>query len=149
MEGMTIGQVSRQTGVGIETLRFYERESLIPAPPRNRSGYRMYQPEAVARIAFIRHAKALGFSLADIRELLFLRVDAAASCLEIKEIALARIADIEVRLSALTRMREALQDLAGTCRAGRSAGECQLLDSLLAGNFVDAESLSLDRIEEQ
>ncbi len=129
--------------LNIETLRFYEREGLIPPPPRNGSGYRVYLPQAVDRVAFIRHAKALGFPLSDIRELLFLRVDAEASCLEIKETAEARIADIEARLVALTEMRDALQSLAGTCRAGRSAGQCQLLDSLLAGSFIDAGALSL------
>lgn len=148
MQGMTIGQVADQLGVGIETLRFYEREKLIPAPPRNSSGYRMYTVSAVARIAFIRHAKALGFSLADIRELLFLRVDAKASCLEIKEIAVDRISDIEARIAALTQMRDALKKLAGTCRSGRTAGQCRLLDSLLAESFVATRELTPYRNKE-
>ena len=137
MQGMTIGQVADYTGVGVETVRFYERENLIPEPPRNNSGYRLYPPAAVERISFIRHAKGLGFSLAEIRELLFLRVDDNASCQEIKEIAVQKISDIEERIEALGQMRDALKELARTCSRGRPVAECRILDSLLAGNFMD------------
>ncbi len=139
MNAMTVGQVARHTGVGIETVRFYERKALLPVPERNRSGYRVYQQAAVDRILFIRNAKALGFSLAEIKELLFLRVDDAASCFEIKEIAVDKISDIEQRIEALTRIRDALQELARTCRKGRSAAECRILESLLAGDYTDSK----------
>lgn len=71
---MTIGQVAKAAGVGVETVRFYERVGLIPDPPRRPSGYREYPPDAVHRIEFIKRAKALGFTLAEIGELLSLRV---------------------------------------------------------------------------
>jgi len=139
MDVMTIGQVARQTGVGVETVRFYEKQALLPVPDRNSSGYRIYSPAAVERLLFIRHAKAIGFSLTEIRELLFLRVDDEASCLEIKEIAVDKVRDIDHRISALTRMREALTELARTCRKGRSAAECRILESLLADDFRMAD----------
>ncbi len=134
MSVMTIGQVALHTGVGVETIRFYERKALLPEPERNGSGYRIYRQAAVERILFIRHAKALGFSLAEIKELLFLRVDDAASCLEIKEMAVDKIKDIEQRITALTRIRDALKELAQSCRKGRSAAECRILESLLAND---------------
>jgi len=96
----------------------------------------MYQPSAVERIVFIRYAKELGFSLAEIRELLFLRVDDNSSCMEIKEIAEDKISDIEERIAALDRMRDALKDLVRTCRPGRTVAECRILDSLLVGTFT-------------
>ena len=74
MRALTIGQVARQAGVGVETVRFYERQGLLDAPPRRASGYRQYAPEMVARLQFIRRAKELGFALKEIRELLSLRV---------------------------------------------------------------------------
>ena len=74
MGSFTIGQLARRAGVGIETVRFYEREGLIPEPPRRPSGYRDYPPETVTRIVFIRRAKDLGFSLKEINELLDFRV---------------------------------------------------------------------------
>jgi len=79
MDVMAIGQAARYTGVGVETLRFYEHKEPLPAPEHNKPGHRIYTLAAVERIFFIRHAKALGFSLAEIRELLFLRVDDDAS----------------------------------------------------------------------
>ena len=75
METFTIGQMAKQAGVNIETVRFYEREGLIPEPPRKASGYRQYSPDFVKRILFIKRAQTLGFSLKEIAELLDLRVE--------------------------------------------------------------------------
>ena len=74
MERYTTGQLSKLAGVGVETVRYYERKGLLPVPPRSRSGYRQYDSEALRRVAFIRRAQGLGFTLAEIDELLSLRV---------------------------------------------------------------------------
>src|SRR5215475_7493814 len=82
---MTIGQVAKLSGVGVETIRFYEREGLLNKPKRKESGYRMFDSEVVSRIQFIKRVKELGFSLKEIRELLFLRVDSRATGKEVKK----------------------------------------------------------------
>ncbi|MDP6106829.1 MAG: heavy metal-responsive transcriptional regulator [Candidatus Brocadiia bacterium] len=95
MGNLTIGKVARQSGVGVETVRFYEREGLIEQPPRRPSGYRQYPQEAVLRLCFIRRAKQLGFSLREIKELLALRVGGSTSCSEVRQRAEAKIAVVE------------------------------------------------------
>src|SRR5919106_6046 len=105
MGGMTIGQVAKHAGVGVETVRFYERRGLLDAPPRRASGYRQYSPDVVRRIQFIKRAKDLGFSLREICELLSLRVDPDTTCDEVKQRAEAKIADIKTKLRDLRRMQ--------------------------------------------
>src|SRR5205085_4323513 len=85
MEIFSIGQVARRACVGVETVRFYEREGLLEEPARRASGYRQYSEEAVKQICFIKRAQQLGFSLKEIRELLTLRVDRQNSCEQVKE----------------------------------------------------------------
>ena len=94
MEALTIGQLARQAAVGVETIRFYEREGLLAEPERRPSGYRQYPAEVVRRVRFIRHAKELGFTLKEIQELLELRVDPVSSCADVRRHARAKIADI-------------------------------------------------------
>src|SRR5690242_13179354 len=94
MKPLTIGQVARRTGVGIETVRFYEREGLLNRPARSpSSGYRLYEEEVVARLEFILRAKELGFTLNEIKELLFLRLAPDTSCADVKARAEVKIAD--------------------------------------------------------
>jgi DNA-binding transcriptional MerR regulator len=81
---LTIGQVAKGAGVGVETVRFYEREGLVPAPKRRPSGYRQYPADTVRRIRFVQAAKDLGFTLKEIRELLSLRVAAGKSCADVR-----------------------------------------------------------------
>src|ERR671918_2137551 len=97
MGGMTIGQVAKHAGVGVETVRFYERQGLLDAPPRRASGYRQYSQDVIRRIQFIKRAKDLGFALREIRELLSLRVDPNTPCDEVKHRAEAKIADIDTK----------------------------------------------------
>lgn len=125
-----IGQVARQSGVGVETVRFYEREGLIPQPPRPESGFRRYPQDVVSRIRFIQRSKALGFSLREIKELLLLRVDSATSCGEVKKRAEAKIDDIERKIYALQEMRKALARLTAACRGKGPTGECPILEAL-------------------
>ena len=141
MKDMTIGQLARHCGVGVQTIRYYERNALLPRAARNASGYRIYGPAARDRILFIRQAKGLGFTLAEIRDLLFLQLDDSASCMEINEIAQEKIQNLEQRITALSKMRDSLQDLIRNCRQGRSAAECQMLLALLG----DQTSASADQ----
>lgn len=127
---MTIGQVAREAGVGVETIRFYERVGLLEEPPRRQSGYRQYSPDAVKRIRFIKRAKELGFSLKEIKELLYLRVDTSTSCGAVKRRAEAKISDIERKVQDLQRMKRALVKLAAACSGRGPISECPILDAL-------------------
>jgi len=130
MESLTIGQLAQRAGVGVETLRFYEREGLISEPPRRPSGYRDYPLETVARIVFIRRAKGIGFTLKEIKELLELRVRPRRSCAQVKESAHAKIADIDGKIAALRGMRRALKKLTKACEERIPTTECPILASL-------------------
>ncbi len=130
MDGMTIGTLARKAGVGVETLRFYERKGLLPEPPRSFSGYRQYPGEAVARVRFIRRAKELGFTLREIRELLELRADETVTCETVRRRATAKIADIERRIRSLEAVRDALARLAADCPASGTADACPILEAL-------------------
>ena len=130
MESLTIGQVARRAGIGIETMRFYERQGLIKEPPRRDSGYRQYPDDVVARLRFIKRAKELGFSLKEIKELLALRVDPETTCAEVKSRAQAKIVDVEAKILALQRIRKALVKLTTVCRGSGPTSECPILDAL-------------------
>ena len=108
MDTLSIGQVARRAGVGVETVRFYEREGLLEEPPRRASGYRLYSEQVVTRLHFIKRAQKLGFSLKEISELLLLRVDAQTSCDEVRQRTEAKLAEVERKLVELQRMRQAL-----------------------------------------
>jgi MerR family mercuric resistance operon transcriptional regulator len=130
MKTLTIGQVSRHAGVGIETVRFYERQGLLEEPARRESGYRQYGEDVVARLRFIRRAKELGFSLKEIKELLALRVDPTTTCAEVRSKATAKIADVEQKIEALQRIKKALVKLTAVCRGRGPTSECPILDAL-------------------
>lgn len=130
MRPLTIGQVAKNAGVGIETVRFYERQGLISEPPRKESGYRQYPEDVVARLRFIHRAKELGFSLKEIKELLALRLDPATTCAEVKSRATAKIADIEAKIETLQRMKKALVKLTKSCSGRGPTSECPILDAL-------------------
>ncbi|MEO7736124.1 MAG: heavy metal-responsive transcriptional regulator [Kofleriaceae bacterium] len=123
-----IGDVSRMTGLSIDTVRFYEKEGLLGAV-RRKSGIRQYARDAVRRLEFVRRASALGFTLAEIRGLLGLRVSSRTSCETVRERALAKLADVERRVAELERMRDALAELAATCSRTTNAA-CPFLDAL-------------------
>ena len=130
METLSIGQVARRAGVGVETVRFYEREGLLEEPPRRASGYRQYSEQVVKRIHFIKRAQQLGFSLKEITELLMLRVDGHTSCEEVKQHTEAKIAEVERKLVELQRMRQALLQVAALCTGEGPASACPMLDAL-------------------
>ena len=130
MKPLSIGEVARQAAVGVETVRFYERQGLLDEPERKPSGYRQYDPEAVAVLRFIRRAKELGFTLKEIKALLGLRLAASATRAEVRRQARAKVADIEAKVADLQRMRGALLELIDTCHGDGPAGGCPILASL-------------------
>ncbi|MDF1569906.1 MAG: MerR family transcriptional regulator, partial [Spirochaetaceae bacterium] len=97
-KGLTIGELAGRTGVGVEALRFYERKGLLPSPTRDASGYRRYREDDVVRVRFIRRAKELGFTLAEIHELLELRATDEKTCEEVRTIARDKITDLDQRI---------------------------------------------------
>jgi MerR family mercuric resistance operon transcriptional regulator len=130
MQALTIGKVARRAEVGVETVRFYERQGLIAAPQRARSGYRLYPEDTVARIRFIRRAKALGFTLRDIRELLALRVDPEISSAEIKACVQEKMTAIAEKIRTLQRMHETLVRLTSVCDGCAPVSACPILEAL-------------------
>ena len=130
MDMLSIGQVARRAGVGVETVRFYEREGLLEEPPRRASGYRQYDEQVVKRLHFIKRAQQLGFSLKEITELLMLRVDGQTSCEEVKRHAETKIAGVEQKLLELQRMRQALLQVASLCTGEGPRSRCPMLDAL-------------------
>ena len=99
--GLKIGVLAERAQVNLQTLRYYERERLLPEPPRLSSGYRAYPDNAVRRVRFIKRAQDIGFTLAEIRELLSLRIDPTRERTEVRELAQARIAEIEGKIRTL------------------------------------------------
>lgn len=136
---MFIGELADASGVGVETVRFYEREGLLPEPPRTGGGYRVYDADAVRRVRFILRAKELGFTLAETKELLELRVTDPAACGDVEATARAKITDIEARIQELERIRAVLGDLVRACAANEQTGECPILDALEDGSDTEWE----------
>ena len=112
---LTIGEAARRGGLGVETLRYYERRGLIEEPPRKRSGYRQYPLEVVRRLHFILRAKELGFTLEEIVELLSLHPDPSTPCADVAQQIETKTRDIESRIADLERIRLALRDLKRAC----------------------------------
>ncbi len=127
---LTIGQVAHRAGIGVETVRFYERKGLVEEPPRADSGYRQYPEDVVARLRFIRRAKELGFMLSEISELLSLRVDPDITCADVKKQAEFKIADVEEKIRVLQGIKTALKKLAASCVGTGPTSECPILEAM-------------------
>ncbi len=129
---LTIGRVAKATGLGVETIRYYEREKLILPPARSDSGYRHYDESAIERIEFIIRAKALGFTLHEIKELLNLHDDPDTTCADFKARAEQKISQIQQKINALQEMRENLSQVTEACPGdSRDAHDnCPILNSL-------------------
>jgi Hg(II)-responsive transcriptional regulator len=137
MRSFTIGQIARQTGVGIETIRFYERQGLVPEPPRTPAGYRQYGEDAVERLRFIQRAKELGFSLKETEELIALRLGEGVAAEEVRARAEAKIRDVEAKIRDLDRIRATLQKLAEACLHRGESAACPILGALVQGEDAD------------
>jgi MerR family mercuric resistance operon transcriptional regulator len=130
MTAIRTGELARRAGVGVETLRFYEREGLLPKPPQRASGYRDYPPEAVDLVRFIRRAQALGFTLKEVRELLALREVPRATCGDVVVLARHKVAEIDAKLADLRAMRAALTGLLKGCTGAAPIARCPIIESL-------------------
>lgn len=126
---LTIGALGRASGVNVETIRYYERIGLLPAPPRTGSGYRLYGPEHAHRLAFIRHGRELGFPLEAIRELLALSDHPDRSCAEADRIARTHLREVEERIARLQALRGELERMIGQCARGR-VSDCRIIEAL-------------------
>jgi MerR family mercuric resistance operon transcriptional regulator len=133
MQPLSPSALAREAGVNQQTIRYYERRGLIPPPPRTRSGYRMFPPDTLRRVRFIRQAQALGFTLKEIQALLNLRVRPGVGCADIRQRAREKIGDIGEKIAALKRMEAALTKLANRCRGRGPVEECPILDALDTG----------------
>ena len=127
---MKIGEVAKAAGVGIDAVRFYEREGLLPEPDRRPSGYRDYSSDAVLDLRFIRRAKELGFSLKEIKELLSINREPDATASDVKKLAEEKLADLEDKIRSLQRMKKALRDVAELCPGRGPLSDCSILRSL-------------------
>lgn len=133
---LKIGELAERGGVNLQTIRYYEREGLLPEPPRLASGYRMFPETAARRVRFIKRAQELGFSLGEIRELLSLREDAGAGAQDMREHAKAKIADIDGKIRTLRAMKDALSRLTEKCPGCGPLSDCPILDALDAKGAV-------------
>jgi MerR family mercuric resistance operon transcriptional regulator len=125
-----IGELAGRTGCNIETIRYYERIGLVPHPARSAGRYRLYETEDVRRLAFVRRARELGFSLDEVRTLLALSAEHGDStCGEVRELAARHLADVRVKIADLRAMQRALTEAVRLCDAGQLAG-CPLIDTL-------------------
>ncbi|MGH8183873.1 MAG: heavy metal-responsive transcriptional regulator [Rhodanobacteraceae bacterium] len=127
---ITIGAVARQAGVGIDTVRYYEREGLLPEPVRRASGYRDYGAGVIERLRFIRRAKELGFTLHEIRELLVLSTDRERGVKSVKQRAEVRLVGVEQRIRELQRVKRGLKQLIDACPGHGALEHCPILRAL-------------------
>jgi len=127
---LTIGAVAKRVGVAIDTIRYYEREGLLPEPLRRASGYRSYDESAIRRLRFIRRAKDLGFTLEEIRELLALSADRQRGVKAVKQRAERRLEAIDQRIAELRRVRDGLAQLVESCPGHGRPEDCPILRAL-------------------
>ncbi len=129
MPTLTIGKAARDADVNIETVRFYERRGLIDRPPKGK-GYRVYTPEQVARIRFIKEAQQIGFSLSEIGDLLALRADPAADCADVRQQAIAKLEEVRRKIEQLHQIGAALETLIAACPGQGALQACSIMDAL-------------------
>ncbi len=130
MQPATIGAVARKAGVNVETIRYYQRIGLVREPARPHGGVRRYPPETVERIRFVKRAQDLGFSLAEIADLL--RLNDGMHCRDTRALAAKKLALVEARIHDLSAVRRTLRQLIAECDAGNERESCPVIDSLSA-----------------
>ncbi len=131
--GMQIGELARQSGCNVETIRYYERVGLLPAPPRSAGRYRLYDSPDVRRLAFVRRARELGFTLDQVRALLALSAkDGRDACAEVHNLAAEHLTEVRARIADLRAMERILADAVRRCAAGELPG-CPIIDALSKG----------------
>lgn len=130
--GYAIGQMSKQTGVHIETIRYYERINIMPKPDRTAGGNRQYDENQLKRLFFIRRSRELGFSIQEIRALLVMVDRDDFSCSEVHELTVGHLASVQEKITSLKKLEKALAAMAAECSRGDVPG-CPILDTLFEG----------------
>lgn len=128
---MKIGDLARRVGIPIDTVRYYERNGLLPPPARRASGYREYHEDDIPRLRFVLRAKTLGFTLVEIRELLALSDEQHGDTGNLKAVARAKLEQVEERMSELGRIRDALRSMVEACPGKGPVSECPIRAALL------------------
>ncbi len=129
---MTIGQAAKASGISAKMLRYYERVGLLPDPPRTDAGYRLYAPEDVHTLRFVRRARDLGFSVEQILNLLGLWQDRTRASADVKSVAAAHVRELRDKIEAMEQMARTLEDLIAHCH-GDERPECPILEELEPG----------------
>lgn len=128
---MTIGGAAREAGVGVETIRFYERKGLIERPPKPAfGGYRLYAHTVARRVRFIRQAQELGFSLKEIAELLSLKADPKIDCGDVRDRASAKLGEVRHKIARLETIARALEGLVAACPGSGALNNCSIMEEL-------------------
>ncbi|WP_370190948.1 helix-turn-helix domain-containing protein [Qipengyuania sp.] len=126
---MRIGELARATGTKAETIRYYEREGILPAADRTDSNYRDYSTEHLQMLSFVRRARGLGFNMAQVRELLALSDHDEKPCQDVDHLVRQQLADVEQRMTDLASLRDELSQMLRSCDADK-IGECRIVESL-------------------
>lgn len=135
---MKIGELARAAQTQVETIRYYEREGLLPSAPRSGANYRLYAPDHLERLAFIRHCRALDMTLAEVRALLAARDDPDAACGSVNDLLDEHIIHVAERIRGLKQLQRQLQRLREQCAGTGDAAHCAILDGLAQGAAAPA-----------
>lgn len=132
---LSIGEISRDTGVKVPTIRYYEQNGLLRLPERSDGNQRRYHPSDRERISFIRHARELGFSIEDIRDLITLSVIPDKSCSSAHHIARRQLASVRAKIKALRNLERELSSILASAHSGNQVKDCSLIKTLANGNI--------------
>jgi MerR family mercuric resistance operon transcriptional regulator len=127
--GILRAQLARKTGCNLETIRYYEKVELLPAPPRSSNGYRVYSPELVQRLQFILRARDLGFAMEEVRSLLSLADKGEQTCALVMQKTRIHLADVRRRIAELQRIEAILAETLAEC-SGKNVPDCPIIDAL-------------------
>jgi MerR family mercuric resistance operon transcriptional regulator len=144
MEGLTRSQLAQRASVNLETIRFYEEKGLLPAAPRTASGYRRFSEEMIERLAFVKRAKTLGFSLEEIRELLHLQGEQTGVCVEVRDLLQTKLSAVREKKADLEKLESHLSDALGKCNRAleqqpKSPEACPTLRQMAASRSHSGE----------
>ncbi len=127
----TIGELSKRTGVNIETIRYYEKIGIMPNPPRSSGGYRMYSNPHLERLSFVRRSRELGFSQPEVRKLLILVDEHSYTCSEVQEMTTKHLRTVRDKINDLRKLEKALANMVSECDGG-NIPDCPIVDILSA-----------------
>lgn len=141
---LSIGALSKQSGVNIETIRYYEKIGVMPVSPRSASGYRIYGPDHLKRLSFVRRGRELGFSLDELRGLLRLVDGHAYSCAEVHDLTLEHLSEIRRKIADLRRLQRVMADMAAQCTRNRIP-DCPIIDALFDAGPISSKGRTQPR----